>query len=193
MVWRNNHYEPETLLPTSGSLNVIGLTVGNVIGDGKDTVAALDSEDHIRIFDDAGKELWKSAERYGGSTLYYAGELTSPGDVERPIYLPMRMMAQEAGKDGKPRVLAVKNHDVAGMRLEKFRKFTEAQFISFFWDGLGLTPAWKTRKISGYVRDFAFGDFNNDGVNEIVAAVILDEGEVITTTPKSTVIALEVK
>jgi TolB-like protein len=193
MIWRNNQYEPETFLPTTGSLNVLGLTVGNVLGDGKDTVAAFDSEDHIRIFDDAGKEVWKSAERYGGSTLWYAGELLSPGDVERPIYLPMRMLAQEAGKDGKPRVLAVKNHDVANLRLEKFRSFKEAQFISFFWDGLGLSPAWKTRKLSGYIRDFAFGDFNNDGVNEIVAAVILDEGAIITTTPKSTVIALEVR
>jgi TolB-like protein len=193
MVWRNGQYEPETPVQTSGALNVLGLTMGDVLGVGKDAVAAFDSEDHIRVFDDAGKQEWKSAERYGGSTLYYAGELTSPGDVERPIYLPMRLMAQGAGKDGKPRVLAVKNHDVAGLRLEKFRSFKEAQFISFFWDGLGLAPAWKTRKITGYVRDFAFGDFNNDGTDEIVAAVILDEGAIITTTPKSTVIALEVK
>jgi hypothetical protein len=35
------------------------------------------------------------------------------------------------------------------------------------------------------------GDFNNDGTEEIVCAVILDEGRIITTTPKSTVIAFE--
>jgi hypothetical protein len=65
--------------------------------------------------------------------------------------------------------------------------------MSFFWDGLGLSAEWKTRKISGSIRDFAIGDFDNDGVDELVAAVILDEGRVITTSPKSTVIALEFK
>jgi hypothetical protein len=35
------------------------------------------------------------------------------------------------------------------------------------------------------------GDFNNDGSDEIVCAVVLEEGRVITTTPKSTVIAFE--
>jgi TolB-like protein len=193
MLWRNGRYEPETLIPTSGSLNVLGLALGDLLGNGRETVAAFDSADYIRIFDEAGKQEWKSAERYGGNTLYYAGDIQSPGDIERPIFFPMRMTAQGPGPDGKPQLLLVKNHDVAGLRLEKFRQFTEAQFISMFWDGIGLAPAWKTRKLTGYIRDFAFADFNNDGKKEIIAAVILDEGRVITTTPKSTVIALEMK
>jgi hypothetical protein len=65
--------------------------------------------------------------------------------------------------------------------------------MAFFWDGLGLTAEWRTRKLTGAIRDFAIGDFDNDGVDELVAALILDEGRIITTTPKCTVIALEFK
>lgn len=194
MVWKNNQYEPETLVPTSGQLNVLGFSYSGILGDGKEAAAAFDNADYIRIFDAAGKTEWKSAERYGGNTLYYAGDITSPGDIERPIFFPMRIVPfQGLGKEGKPQLLVVKNHDVAGLRLEKFRQFNESQFIAFFWDGIGLAPAWKTRKLTGYIRDFAYADFNNDGTKEIVAALILEEGRIITTTPKSTVIALEVK
>ncbi len=103
----------------------------------------------------------------------------------------MRTVARRSAKDGKTKLIAVKNFDAAGRKLEKFRSYKESQIISFFWDGLGLAPEWKTRKIAGYIRDFAIGDFNGDGTEELVAAVILDEGAIITTTPKSTVIAFE--
>ena len=77
------------------------------------------------------------------------------------------------------------------MKLKTFRSFNEAQLILFAWDGLGLAPQWKTRKLSGMIRDFAVGDFNNDGKKELLCAVVIDEGVIATTTPKSTLIALE--
>ena len=193
MLWRSGRYEPETPVNVAIDLNVLGLTIADVMDGRKETVVAYDREDHIRVFDPSGKEEWKSAEKYGGSTLYYAGDRKDQGDVENPIYLPMRMLPMKPDKDGRTKIIAVKNHDVAGGHLERFRSFNEAQIVSFFWDGLGLAAEWKTRKITGSIRDFAIGDFDNDGADELVAAVILDEGRIITTTPKSTVIALEFK
>jgi hypothetical protein len=193
MLWRGGRYEPETPLNVATALNVMGITVADVTDDHKETIIAYDREDRIRVFDPAGKEEWRSADKYGGSTLFYGGDRTDQGDVENPIYLPMRLLAMQPEKDGKAKIIAVKNHDAAGGRLEKFRSFNEAQIISFFWDGLGLTAEWRTRKLTGAIRDFAIGDFDNDGADELVAAVILDEGRIITTTPKSTVIALEFK
>jgi len=193
MLWRSGRYEPETPVNVAIDLNVLGLTIADVMDGRKETVVAYDREDHIRVFDPSGKEEWKSAEKYGSSTLYYAGDRKDQGDVENPIYLPMRMLPMKPDKDGRTKIIAVKNHDVAGGHLEKFRSLNEAQIVSFFWDGLGLAAEWKTRKITGSIRDFAIGDFDNDGADELVAAVILDEGRIITTTPKSTVIALEFK
>jgi hypothetical protein len=174
-------------------LNVLGLTIADVTDGRKETVVAFDREDRIRMFDPSGKEEWKSADKYGGSTLFYSGDRADQGDIENPIYLPMRLMTMKPEKDGKTKIIAVKNHDIAGMHLEKFRSFNESQIMSFFWDGMGLASEWKTRKITGTIRDFAIGDFDNDGADELVAAVILEEGRIITTSPKCTVIALEFK
>jgi TolB-like protein len=190
MIWRNGRYEPDTEV-RAGASNVLGLTIADTLEKGTETAVAFDSLDHIRIFDGAGQQLWKSADRYGGSTLFYSGKLTDQGEIENPIYFPMRLLTSQSGPEQKTAVMAVKNFDIAGRKLEKFRSYNESQVISFFWDGLGLSPEWKTRKLSGYIRDFAVGDFNNDGAEEIVCAMVLEEGRVITTTPKSTVIAFE--
>lgn len=192
MLWRNGQYEPETPV-RARAVNAIGLTIGDILDDKSETTAAYDSTDRIRLFDASGQELWKSADKYGGSTIYYSGDLTDQGQILNPIYFPMRLTVRKSASDGKTKLLAIQNHDIGGRKLEKFRSFNESQIISFFWDGLGLSPDWKTRKISGYIRDFAVGDFNNDGTEEIVCAVILDEGRIITTSPKSTVIAFELK
>lgn len=191
MVWRSGRYEPELPVSVGTAVNVLGLTIADVMDGRKETVVAYDREDRIRVFEPSGKEEWRSAEKYGGSTLFFGGERTDQGEVENPIYLPMRLLSMPSRQDGKTKVIAVKNHDIAGGHLEKFRSFNESQIMAFFWDGLGLAAEWKTRKITGSIRDFAIGDFDNDGVDELVAAVILDEGRIITTTPKSTVIALE--
>jgi hypothetical protein len=191
MIWRSGQYEPDVeLLASRKELNVLGLAVGNWIEPQKETIAAYDSTDRIRLFDGSGHELWASADRYGGSTLYYAGTRSEMGETERPLYFTTRLITVQ-DKDGKPKLFAVKNYDMAGLKLEKFRSFNESQFMAFYWDGLGLTQEWRTRKFTGCIRDFAVGDFNNDGKMELVAAVILDEARVIGTTPKSTVIALE--
>ena len=191
MVWRNGQYEPDTPITVSYEANVLGLTIGQLVKDQKGTIAAYDPGDHIRVFDEAGKEEWKSSERYGGSTLYTLGNTDDVGQTERPIYLPMRLATLKPDKDGKSQVLAVRNFDIADRKLETFRSFSEAQIIGFGWDGLGLQPEWRTRKLTGCIRDFAIGDFDNDGQLEMVCALVLDEGRIITTTPKSTVIALK--
>jgi hypothetical protein len=192
MAWRNGQYEPEAPVNVSPGVNVLGLTMGQIVKGQRETIAAYDSEDHIRVFDEAGKQEWKSSEQFGGSTLYYINSFDkSSGDSDKPIYLPMRLTALKPDKDGKVQVIAIRNFDIAGRKFERFRSFDEAQIIGLAWDGLGLASEWKTRKIAGCIRDFALGDFDNDGELEMVCAVVLDEGRIITTIPKSTVIALK--
>jgi hypothetical protein len=193
MIWRNGRYEPESPVNVPIALNVLGLTLADVTDSHKESVVAFDREDHIRVFDPSGMEEWKSAEKYGGSTLYYSGDRSDQGDVENPIYLPMRILPYRPPKDEKIKILAVNNHDIAGRKLERLRSFNESQIMSFFWDSLGLAAEWRTRKITGAIRDFAVGDFDNDGEDEFIAAVILEEGRIIATDPKCTVIALDFK
>jgi hypothetical protein len=99
----------------------------------------------------------------------------------------MRTLVRPDG-NGKTEVITVKNYELSGRKLS-YRKFTNAHIEAFSWDGLGLVPDWRTRKISGYISDFALGDWDNDGNVELLAAVVVQEGSIITTSAKSAIIA----
>ncbi len=191
MTWENSEYLPSVQVLKSGQVSVIGAAMGDVMNSGDDLVVAYTKTDRLRIFNTGGGEEWTGSDRLGGSTLYYILPKTEPG-IENREYLPMRVAICDMNKDGKNEVIAVTNHEMAGSLLKDFRKFTKTNFVSLSWDGLGLVPNWKTRTISGHIRDFAIGDFDNDGKNELVAGVIIKEGTIVFTTPKTTIIAYEI-
>jgi hypothetical protein len=192
LIWQNREYVADKHIKTPRHINVLGFSQGIVLEDGLKVSVAYKKDNRMQVIDPAGDVIWKDSERFGGSTLYYAGDVTNPGAVENKIYLPMRILVRNNGTLGESEVIAVKNYEVFKMGWER-RHFNEAHIESLSWDGLGLATNWKTRKFSGHVRDFAIADFDNDGKDEVVAAVILKEGAVITTKPKTTIIAYEVK
>ena len=189
MLWENSEYVPGDIIKAPRRSNLMGLTLADIMNSGENVVVAYNESDKIQIIDQTGNELWKGSDTFGGSTLYFAMPLDGPGDIENRKYLPMRILCRDVNSDGKPEVIAVNNGGKGPRLLGQLRTFTKSHIESLAWDGLGLTPFWKTRTISGHVRDFIIGDFNNDGSDELVAAVILKEGSIIGTTPKSTVIA----
>jgi TolB-like protein len=192
MIWQNSEYVPEAEIKAPKQIQVMGFALGDRLIDRQGTAAAYRKDDRIQIIDANGKEIWKSSERYGGSTLHCYGEKESREQVRNLIYYPMRLLVSDTNGDGESEVVVVKNYEITGRHLEQFRKYTNAEVQSMTWDGLGLQTRWKTRKISGFIRDYFLGDFDNDGKIELVAAVILSEGSVmLITEPKSTIIAYE--
>ena len=192
MEWKNSNYEADEEIKTPRTIQVMGFALGDVLNDRQETAVAYKQTDRIQVIDANGDEIWQSGDTFGGSTLFSIGEKQYRGDVENPLYYPMRLLVADTNNDGDSEVIVAKNYELAGGHLERFRHFTNAHFESLGWDGLGLQTRWKTRKISGFVRDYTVGDFDNDGKLELVAAVILSEGTVILVgEPKSTIIAYE--
>jgi hypothetical protein len=192
MIWQNSEYVPEIDITTARETNLLGFTIGDILNDQQDTGVGFRKNDHIQVIDSSGKMIWRSGERYGGSTLFSIGDREDRGGaVINPQYYPMRLLAVDTDGDDETEVIAVKNYEMARSKLEKFRVFTNAHIESLSWDGLGLATKWKTRKISGFIRDYAVGDFDNDGRMELVSAVIQNEGRVLLIDPKSVIIAYE--
>ncbi len=192
MAWQNSDYVPENKLLPPKQANLMGFTFGNAMNIGQDVAVVYDKSDRIRIVEPSGKVVWTSSERYGGSTLYFSLPRIDRNS-ENPLYLPMCIHIRDLDADGKYEVIAARNYGGTGRLLERFRKFTESHIEVLSWNGLGLADVWKTRKISGHIRDFEIGDFDNDGKDELVAAVIMKEGSMVLTTPESSLIAYELK
>ncbi|MEJ2657625.1 MAG: hypothetical protein P8012_10580 [Desulfobacterales bacterium] len=159
------------------------------MNDGSEAAVAFDDLDHLRVYDAVGKQIWKDGEKSGGTPDYF--ELPDLGnmDTKNYAYYPMRILIRDINKDGKNNVITVKNQRLSD--LISYRHFTHGEIEIRSWDGVGLAALWHTRKLSGYYSDFGIGDFDNDGKDELVGALVLKTGSVIMTEAKSAIIAYE--
>ena len=160
---------------------------------GTESYIAFNRNDNICMVDsNSGDLIWKGREKYGGSTLSFVSDGGIYDDAEGFMFFPMRTFIMDLDSDGKNEVITVNNTEVAGRVLKRFRKFKDSQIIALSWDGAELSIGWETHKTSGFFRDFAVGDFNNDNKEELVAVLIIKESTLMGRLPKSAIIAYDI-
>ena len=189
--WNGVEYLAKRQVLVGGKANLLGATVGDVMNDGSEVIVAFNHDDHLRILQPNGKAEWTDPEYAGGSPLYYALPASSPGDTHEPFFMPVRVRMADLNNDGKYQVIVARNKDTADRKMTNQRFYKESEIEALQWNGLGLVTAWQTGKISGRIQDLCIADFDNDGANELVAAVVTAEGALIGTKPKSTIIAYD--
>jgi TolB-like protein len=190
--WQNREYVPTDPIHAPRNTNLIGLTVGDVLNNGQETAVAYDEGDRFQVMDSSGKTLYDNRESFGGSMLYASVPLEYRGQVQNKWYYPLRLVVWHNKARKESEVIAVQNHDLAASKLQEFRYFTKTHITGFTWDGVGLSPNWKTRRLTGYIQDFTVGDFDNDGQDELIAALVMKEGRVaLISEAKSTIIGYE--
>jgi len=172
--WDGDGYAETDKINLPPSIFIYGFTLGNITDDGQEKTISMGQDDYINVFSESEDLEWKSQENYGGSESY----LDDSGATEfaKRTYIPQRLFVADIDKDGKKELITVKNESKSGRFFKKYRLYNSSQFESLSWDGLGLSPVWRTKKISGYISDFAVADVDNDGALEIVGTVVMKRG-----------------
>ena len=191
LTWRNGEYEPEERLTLPKGINVFGFALGDVMNNGQQMIVAFDKGDHIRLFTLSGEEEWQSDESYGGSMNYLEFSSQAGGSDTDRLYLPQRIYIRDLDRDGKNEVIVASNQGSLGRLFARFRRFTSGHVASLSWGALGLTLTRQTPKISGHISDYAIGDFDNDGAEEVVVARVGKQGTAITSA-RSSIIGYEI-
>jgi TolB-like protein len=200
--WDNVRYVPEEKQRLPNWVMLYGLTYGDALNEGQDSVLAFRKNDTLSILDKDGQEHWNSSETYGGSNVYLLspaemkekkkeGQLTDP-TAGKGLYLQQRIFVTDLDQDKKNEVIVVKNNDFSRALFQRYRKFINGYFEAFVWDSVGLRSKWRTRKFSGYISDYDVGDFDNDGTDELVFAVMASSAGPIAD-PKSYIVAWSLK
>jgi len=196
MKWQGGAYVPMDRIKLPKNTTVYGFTFGDAMNNGKDHLLAFAADSKLRLLDTEGREIWKSKDRYGGSDIY----VEYPMDVSASIgdqkemdryYLPQRIFVADVDQDGKKEVVTIKNQDVAGRLIRRFRFFESGLIEGLIWDQIGLMQIWTTREFSGPVMDFDIADMDNDGQAELVLAVSMDSSPMLGDE-KSYIIMMEI-
>ena len=190
MNWQGDRLVPVRQLLIGGKANLMGVTYGDFTQTGQSTIAAYSDWDRIRVYGNGSEMIWEDGDRTGGNTTYFQLAKVEPGH-DNIQYFPLRVRRTDIDRDGKPEILVARHEELAKSMLKNFRTFSKAQIVSMAWDGLGLVSRWKTQSFGGRASDFVVSDFDNDGQDELVIAVVSKEGAITFTDPVSSLIAFD--
>jgi len=209
IVWRDGKYVADQKMKIPLGLSIYGLTIDNLGIGGSDKIFALDDLDYLYITEKTEKSLarltsigfksdeliWKSDEEYGGSNNYIEKieDKINPSDndKERNAYLNIRLLTFDYKKGGKKQLILVKNLSSVGRMFKHYKAFSACEIYDLEWDGLGMAENWHTKKINGYVADYAIKDVDNDGKPEIVLALVQSVGATLSDRSVIVVYKLE--
>jgi len=189
LFWNGSSYEAGKKLDLPEEISILGLALGNIAKNDEKLMAAFDSRDKICVFNPDGSVVWKSGESYGGSEAYLKPVSESSEELDARFYLSQRILSVES-KTRPPWVITVKNDSMSSRFLKRFRSFSRAKFVCFSYSGLGLSQKAETDEIAGYIPDFTVADFNNDGSEELIGAIVVERGSIISS-PQSILAAFD--
>ena len=92
MIWQNGEYVPTDDIKTPRQTSLLGLTIGDVLNNSQESAIGYKEDDRLQILDSSGTLVWDSAERYGGSMLFWDAPIDYRGQVENKNYFPMRLV-----------------------------------------------------------------------------------------------------
>lgn len=193
MIWRDGKYIADQKMKIPVGLAIYGLAIDNFGTGGGEKVMAFDELDYLCIFDKSNKQLtsmmtfggsnkelvWRSDDVYGGSNNFVANwDSSTPEDSrsDKGFYLNQRILTYSKNNGEKKEIIIVKNISASGRVLSRLKLFTSCEIYDLEWDGLGMAENWRTKKINGYVADYAIKDIDNDGKPEIVLSLVLSVG-----------------
>lgn len=193
VIWKDGTYVHDQKISIPLGLSIYGLNMDNIGIGSSEKILALDEYDYLYIIDKTTKPLsklasigfatseeliWRSDDVYGGSNSYLENlDKNNPDDPRgKSAYINLRILTADTNNNGKKEIIIVKNLSSVGRIFKHYKLFTSSEIYNLEWDGLGMAENWRTKKINGYVADYAMKDIDNDGKQEIALALVQSVG-----------------
>lgn len=182
-------------LPTIANLfNFAYLPDGNSF-----KIVVLNEYSYMKVFSPDLEVQFSQEDGYNSSNNYVIIDERLPGmdmgkretGTEEFYYVPIRMIPVAFTSAGKYELLANKDISVAAQIFKKFRRFSQGEVHSLFWDGVGMSLAWKTRRIKGTVIDLGLEDLKNSGKKQLIICVNSYTGAVGASLEKTVIVTYD--
>jgi hypothetical protein len=193
--WDGGTFRPAEGLTLPAGVDIFGLTLADVDGDGTAEILSLNEEGNVRTYTLEGKRLHRTSGRYGGyperiksqdlfgvqameggvtqGFFTEGGSVESSKDADRDIFSAFqgRLMAVRESVDGPVGIAVPRNFSGPGTVLPNLRQFDKGRVSLLQWEDGRLAEVLQSRRQEGYVSDVAVADSDGDGRPEIFMAV----------------------
>lgn len=189
----DGEYTLGTRIPLPENANVFSFTFLPE-QDGEYKILNVNSQDEIEVFSKGFDKLSTTFDKFAGSGVGFEipdtfhGFNTYKDQFLAYYYIPLRLVVSDLDGDGTNEILVNKNISTAAEFFNSYRYFPVGEIHSLFWDGVGMSLAWKTRRIKGSVGDYGLADMDNDGVMDLYVCLNTHPGAAGVKTRKTTVV-----
>jgi len=182
-----DHFSKAERLKLPSMANIFNFVQGNLITkDRLHTLVLRPATEYLYLFDQDGEEIWRSEERFGGTSTYMVAKDSS--EEETWIYLAPPMFLSDIDMDGLQEVIICKNKSSVGRFFERIRMFSSGKLHFLGWDRLDLTTKWESKKMPRAITGYCIKDVDNDGKRELLIAIPLRSKSIFGKSNRSQVV-----
>lgn len=120
---------------------------------GNQFFVVLDQDGYLRVSTAQGDEVWKSADKFGGSETYFSHtgftHLRSTREKDQQSFLEQRLTVLPGGE-----LLVPAN--TGGFNIGNNRNYGKHAFYAFQWTGSMFKEVWHTQYSPSYLADYAY-------------------------------------
>lgn len=166
----NGSLQSKEQLPVPDKINLYDFSMADLDGDGKVEIITIDQADRLKVLQTSGRQRWKGDDRFGGSLRYVGGRSryargSGPSSAKEDIdgleevsedrsYIPSRIVVEDINNDNLPDIIVNKNLSTASRVLKNLKNYPSGEIHGLFWNGIGLSELWHTKKLDGYVASY---------------------------------------
>ena len=170
-------------------INVFSFNMGRLGTGGIQMVTAIKfPSEHLFLFEGTD-QAWESREEYGGTMNYLESAAGTDGRFRE--FLPARMLINDIDGDGQNELIVAKNDRGGVPFMSGQRGFTSGVMQAFKYSNLSLTPFFRTRTLPGPGVDYKLVDVDNNGIKDLVVAVVTQQGSGMLKEGRSVIVAYE--
>ncbi|MBW1797900.1 MAG: VCBS repeat-containing protein [Deltaproteobacteria bacterium] len=203
LTWEGSTYDKaeEEPLQNLSTVYIYNFSIGDLGGDPEPEIVMIDRSDRLHILDNAGEEMHKTSENYGGTLNYIITNPPGSGAGaggrqtldEQWLYIPARILIVDLDKNGKNEIIINQNKSSVFGLSPRFQAFSDGKIVSLSWTGLALDPNWESRKLSGCLSSYHVRDLDNDGNPDLVVSLLQQRGAKFFQKARSLVVSYKLK
>lgn len=119
--------------------------------DGTNYTTVLSTGGYLIVYTEAGEEIWRSTEKFGGSETYFLRE-SGTGTREPDEKIKWRFIDQRITVTGDGEVIVPQNEGF--FVLGNSRSYSKHTLVGFSWNGSSLEERWRTKLNQNYLADY---------------------------------------